>query len=194
MKIFIDAGHGGNDPGAVNPRLGLQEADLALEIGQALSIILKSRGHNVKNTRQTREETPVPSSKNRDLAARAAMANSFGADCFISIHLNGYSSELANGFEIFRAAVAGNEAEQLGVNIVQELIKMIPDLKVRKNTNGGVVKQAGFAVLRLTNMPAVLIECGFISNDKEAIQLSKTEYQNTFATAIAAGLESWYGS
>lgn len=191
MKIVIDAGHGGPDPGAVNNKLGLQEGILSLEIGQALSIYLKGRGHNVKNTRQTVEDTPVPSSKNRDLAARAQIANNFGADCFVSIHLNGHTSSQANGFEIYRYRTT---ADKLGEKIVNQVSKEFPTLRIRRNEFGGGVKIASFAVIRLTNMPAVLVECGFITNNEEARVLSDKNYQQRLATAIGVGIEQWYGS
>lgn len=192
-KIVIDAGHGGADPGAINARLGLKESEMTLDVGQALSIILK-RSHNVKNVRQTYNDTPVPSSKSMDLKARASIANNFNADCFISIHFNAHTNSTANGFEVY-AMPRATKAISLAAKVAESVMNDFNSkLRMRYNTNGGLVKEGTFMVLRRTQMPAILIECAFISNDKEALFFKEKSTQTLFAQSVANGVDLWLSS
>ena len=148
MKIFIDPGHGGHDPGAVGTKS--KEAENVLKVALALEKKLKRKGYEVKLSRRT--DTYLT------LKQRADLANAWGADLFISVHDNSAVNKTATGFEtfIFNGNVSGKTIK-LQQHVHNTIAKGI-GLRDRG------LKRANFAVLRLTSIPALLIEYGFISN------------------------------
>lgn len=170
--ICIDAGHGGKDPGAVNGKRYEKTAALAiaLKVGERL----KAKGFEVRYTRK------------RDiyytLAERCRMSNNWGADAFISIHLNGATNKDATGIETWRYENVGSRTKQLAENVQAELIG------VTGAKDRGVKTTTGFYVLKHTKASAVLVECGFITNKKECDKLFTDEYQNKVAYGIAKGV------
>ncbi|MGL4875266.1 MAG: N-acetylmuramoyl-L-alanine amidase [Clostridium sp.] len=169
-KVFIDPGHGGSDPGASGN--GVIERDKVLEISMKLGTLLRARGIEVKYSR-TSNGAYV------GLSERAQMANSWGADIFVSIHANSFTSVSANGTETF--------LHTNGSNISRELARKINNSIVGKTgTNNRGVKVANFAVLRETNMPSVLVETAFVSNSDDANKLKSNP--TGFAVAIAEGI------
>lgn len=188
--IVIDSGHGGTDPGAVNKNLGLKESELALAMGQALSIVLKARGYDVRNTRQDSKALDV--NKSKDLSLRAKLANDYKADCFVSIHYNS-SAAVASGMEVWHGA---SKSDAFSSSIGKMLANSFPQMKYRKNTSGGYSKakpvEQDLAVLRLTKMPAALIECAFINNDNDIKWFLNPGNVKRFAEVIADGIEAYY--
>ncbi len=172
MKIFIDPGHGGADLGASNQEIGVSEANVNLQVGIYLNDLLISRGFETKMSRTT--DVAV------SLDTRANEANEWGADYFISIHCNSSENPEASGTETF-CRRPNTTAEGLAKSVQAELVK---ELKLRDRG----VNYANFAVLRLTDMPAILVELAFISNNKEATLLKNPDFQKRCALAIANGL------
>lgn len=165
-KIFIDAGHGGSDPGALGN--GLQEKDIVLSIAQKLTALFNSKGIQVSHSRY--------SDVSVGLSERAEMANNWGADLFISIHTNALDgSGSAYGTECYTHPNSTSENKRLSVDIASSISSKL-------GTYNRGHKEADFAVLRLTNMPAVLIETAFIDNSEDADKLNNR--QNDFANAI----------
>jgi len=175
-KICIDPGHGGFDPGAVGPS-GLKEKDVTLSIGLKLREKLQLQGINVVMTRD--RDTALGNNENDDLINRATVANNAKADYFVSIHCNS-AGPTAYGTETF-AYKAGGQGEKLAQAIQEQLIHTI-GLRNRG------VKFANYAVLRNTNMPAVLVETAFISNPAEEKLLADDAWRDRFAEAIAIGI------
>lgn len=178
-KVFaVDAGHGGKDPGAVNSVLGYQEKNFALDIAQILAALLSNAGATVVLTRA--DDTFV------GLTERANIANRAKATAFISIHLNSADNKSARGFEtlIYGTGIA----RTLAIDIQSNLAKAFPDVP-----NRGVKDRPDLTVLNKTIMPAVLVECGFISNIDEAEMMR--DYRNRYkvATAIYQAVEGLYG-
>lgn len=175
MKICIDAGHGfstktnSGDKGAVNG--GLWECASALAISKILTEKLKAKGHEVIMTR--------PDEKFVTLANRCKISNQANADLFISIHLNSAENKTAQGIETWKYVGSNNP---YAVNIQKRLIEATG----AKNRG---VKDGNFYVLRGTKCKAVLVECGFISNEQEKLLLFKTSYQTEIAEAIAQGVQ-----
>jgi N-acetylmuramoyl-L-alanine amidase len=169
VRIFIDPGHegvlSGYDPGAVGN--GLKEADLTLAIAKlARDKLLKYNGVQVKLSRE--------GNKKLTLSQRAKMANDWGADIFISIHINAGGGV---GFESFIFNGNVSEATRANQNVIhQEIIRAT-------GWNDRGKKRANFAVLRQTKMPALLTENGFIDNKTDANKLK----QNAFIDKIAQG-------
>lgn len=193
-KVVIDAGHGLPDPGAVNKGLSLTEESMALDVSQALSVLLKGEGYSVKNTRQ--DNKALSSNKSTDLAMRCNLANDWGADMFISIHFNSSGTGKASGCEVFRADTAGHDAKQLAESISSSITKAFPRMVFRRGTgtlskSDAQTAQGKTTVLRQTKMPAVLIECGFIDNDSDALWFVSKDNITSFVKAISRGIAGY---
>ena len=172
-KVFVDAGHGGSDPGALG--FGYRESDINLQIAKKVEAKLKDKGIDVKMTRTT--DTYY------SLSERAKMANDYAADAFISIHQNSADVESGNGVETYYNRNR-EEDKPLSNDIQKNIIK-------QTSAKDRGVKNAGFVVLKETNMTAALAECGFISNKEEANKISNSNYQDKIATGIADGIEKY---
>lgn len=179
-KIFIDAGHGGPDPGAVGN--GVTEEYVNLNVARYLAQDLRNLGYSVMEYRTTPSQN-VLENKNADLRNRANMANEWGADYFISIHTNSSTNPNASGAEAYVYRLGG-EAEALGESILESISDNLGSI------NRGVMA-ANFAVLRLSRMPAVLVELGYLTNPTEALNLNSPAWQRAVAMAIAEGVYNY---
>lgn len=183
-KIFINPGHmPGVDSGACGN--GLQEADVALRIGNSVAGYLEAVGYEVKVLQSDNLSGESP-----DYPNITATANEWGADLFISIHCNAATST-ARGTETLVYSLGG-DSEKLGkcintqiVNTMQAIDADFPDRGVKKDVRG-------LAVLRLTDMPAVLTETAFIDNEEDAKLL--VEQEDNFAKCIARGISDFYAA
>lgn len=149
-KVFIDPGHGGSDPGASGN--GLKEKEVVLEIAKKLGRLLSNNGIEVNYSRE--DDIYV------DLSERARQANEWGADLFVSIHTNAFDGS-AYGTECYTHPNDTAATKQLSRNVANTLSS-------RLNIYNRGHKEADFAVLRLSSMPAILIETAFIDNSSEA--------------------------
>src|SRR5699024_6483763 len=176
VKVFIDAGHGGSDVGAVAN--GLREKDLTLKIAKKIRNRLnKYSGVSVKMSR-TGDSYP-------SLSRRANMANSWGADLFVSVHINagggvGYEDYIHNTLS------SSSKAGRIQRSINSEVIK------ATGWRNRGR-KKANFAVLRQTKMPAILTENGFIDTKSDANKLKSNSFLNKIADGHAKGIAKHFG-
>ena len=167
--IVLDAGHGGENPGATYQ--GRQEKDDALNLVLAIGAILEENGQEVYYTRTTDiYESP---------AQKAAEANQVGADYFVSIHRN--SSPYPNQYTGIESLVYNKYglAARMAKNINAELEKV-------GFANQGITERPNLAVLRRTRMPAVLVEVGFINTDADNALLDSRF--DDVAKAIATGI------
>lgn len=191
MKVVIDPGHAGRniDPGAVNKISGLQEADTTLMLSKLLENYLSETGYEVKMTRNDWEEGETD-----DLSYRTALANSWGADIFISLHCNSAENENAKGYEIWTSP-DDTLGDRLATCIYGEITEEFPDMPGRADcSDGDPDKESGFYVLIHTKAPACLIEMAFISNAEEASLLADVEWQERYARAIARGVNNYFSS
>lgn len=170
--ICLDAGHGG-EPGAVNG--SKYESIATLDIAKKVGSILKEKGHTVIYTRTKDRSVP--------LFGRCAISNNKGVNAFISIHLNASTNRNAHGIETWHYYKVGDKTKELANNIQNALIKST------SATNRGVKTTETLYVLKHTIAPAVLVECGFISNHEESELLFNEDYQDKIAHAIVLGLE-----
>ncbi len=166
-KVFIDAGHGGTDPGALG--YGYRESDLNLQVAKKVESKLKSKGIDVKMSRN--------SDIFYSLSERAEMANDYGADAFVSIHQNSAEAKSANGIETYYNRKK-EEDRPLSNDIQKQVIS-------QTGANNRGVKNAEFTVLVKSKMISALVECGFITNELEVKKLSDSSYQDKLATGIA---------
>lgn len=168
-RIALDAGHGGSDPGAVYK--GRQEKDDTLDLTLAVGDILKKNGIDVYYTRTTDEyETPFK---------KATDANNSGADLFVSIHRN--SSENPNQYSGVETLVYSDTG--LKAEVARNINNQLEDAGFK---NLGVGERKNLVVLKRTKMPAVLVEVGFINNDKDNYLFD--EEFDSIAQAIADGI------
>lgn len=173
-KVFLDAGHGGKDPGALGN--GLQEKDIVLQVTMKIGDILRSHGLEVIYSRTT--DTFL------ELHERANMANNAKADVFVSVHCNSAINTSARGVETY-SYPGSSEGEKLAKAIQDSII----NAKIFSHNRG--TKTANFAVLRQSKMPAALVELGFISNKLDA-EIQKTK-QDKMALAVAKGILNYLG-
>lgn len=184
IKIYIDQGHNPQSPNAGAEGNGFVEQDLTYEIGIRLYDLLRSNGNfDVRVSRPT-PETSLGTSNSSSLRIRVDEANAFGADYFISLHANASSNPSVSGSE----ALVYNEpsvASDLGEDILVWLNR-ITGLR-----NRGIVERPGLYVLRKTQMPAVLVEMGFISNPSDAALMNNNP--ELFAEGIYNGILQYTG-
>ena len=160
MKIYLDAGHNPTNPNAGAEGNGYREQDLVYEIARQTAVILRQNGLEVRLSRPT-PETQLGTSNASSLAARVNDANSWGADYFISIHTNASLSSSVNGSE---ALVYSSPSESSA--LAEDMLRGLTEATGLRNR--GIKLRPGLYVLRKTNMPAVLMEIGFISNPQNA--------------------------
>lgn len=188
--IVIDAGHGGEDGGAATSD-NILEKDINLEISLKLREYLLSNGFDVIMTRETDtaiyDSAEVSNKKLSDLENRVEIFNSSENNIVISIHQNKFTQSQYNGTQVFYSANNSN-SEKLAECIKSSVVNLIqPDNKRQ-------CKKAGSEIFILNNskVPAVLVECGFLSNDEEALKLQDDTYQTQLAYCIYLGFMEYY--
>lgn len=219
MRIVIDPGHGGKDPGAVR-RKSAKEKDMNLTVAKHLYDYLKKQGFEVKLTRNNDSFVT--------LAGRSKIANEFKADLFISIHTNAAKRTAAHGFEVYfrsdkatdkeaaEVAAFENEAlqyEETHYNFVDMLLQSLakneymnessklaghvrnyvykePGIGIAVSQNNSI-RQANFYVLKGVQSPAILVEMGYISSPKDRLRLNNKSAQKKMAIGIGKGIVSY---
>ena len=217
--IVLDAGHGGQDPGAVGPH-GTKEKDINLAIVLQLEkVFKKDRNYKVILTRN--DDTFIP------LVERANIANKNKADLFISVHCNANLNRNASGFEVYFLSEHASDQEAISTETLENSVVALEDKSDEKKTvlqnmlwsmvvneyinesselssfvaaeasgrlkvpNRGL-KQANFYVLRGTQMPSILVETAYISNYTEESKLNTGSFQKSAADSIYEGVKKYY--
>lgn len=179
IKIYIDQGHNPSPPNTGAEGNGYREQDISYEVGIRLAELLRENGNFEVLLSRPTSTTQVGTSNAGSLRERVNQANRWGADYFISIHTNASVSPSANGTEVLVYS-SPSRAATLAQDIVDSLTE------ATGLTNRGVKERPGLYVLRRTNMPAVLVEMGFISNAYEAELMA--ENPSLFARGIYNGI------
>ena len=171
--VVIDPGHGGPDSGAIGIG-GLRETDVVLDVSKIVTNILRKKGVKVKMTRTNEIDL--------DLGPRVSMANNTKADIFVSIHANASVGKKRNinGLETFY--YSGWKGRLLAEKIQKQIIKVSPGSPDRG------VRRGSYFVIKQTNMPAVLVEIGFVTGRLDGSRLSKDMHRERVAYAIARGI------
>jgi N-acetylmuramoyl-L-alanine amidase len=167
--IILDPGHGGFDRGGV-PRQRIGEKNLTLDVAQRLRRVLESKGYRVIMTRN--------SDVFITLGQRVAIANSHRGATFVSIHFNSASRAGANGIETYYYR---SDSVGLAASIHRNVVGSV------SSENRGI-RRRGYYVLRRTNIPSVLVECGFLTNPVEGRNALSASYRQDLAEAIARGI------
>lgn len=167
--VVIDAGHGGYDRGGI-PGQRVSEKDMTLDVAQRLRKVLSANGYRVVMTRDS--DVFVP------LGTRTAIANQYRNAIFVSIHFNSATRRGADGIETY---FYSRDSLALASAIHHYVAGGAP------SPNRGV-RRRGYFVLRRTNVPAILVECGFLTNPTEASYVQNASYRQKLAEEIAAGI------
>jgi N-acetylmuramoyl-L-alanine amidase len=221
VTIALDAGHGGEDPGAIGKR-GTFEKDVVLSIARRLKRLIDQEP-NMRAYLTRDGDYFVP------LHVRVQKARQIQADLFVSIHADAWISPTARGSSVYALSEKGasssaarwmankeNSADLIGgLNIRHKdraVAEVLLDMSTTAQINdslklgaavlqeiGGInrlhksrVEQAGFAVLRAPDIPSILVETAFISNPDEELRLKDEDYQHQMATALVAGIKRYF--
>lgn len=215
LKIMIDPGHGGKDDGAAG-RFGIREKtvslNLAKKVKREIERMAKLQDYPLELSLTREDDTFIP------LKERARLANSWGADMFVSIHLNSSPVSKARGFEVYFLSPEASdpETERLALKESEgqlptgkdDVLSILSDVRTTFHTNesskfaeemfssisrsvlsnGRGVRQGPFTVLHGTNMPAILVEVGYVTHPEESRLLTKEAYLKRLASAISSGI------
>ncbi|WP_205634381.1 N-acetylmuramoyl-L-alanine amidase, partial [Oceanobacillus sp. E9] len=177
IRVFLDPGHGGHDPGGQG--YGINEKDVVLDIALQTEQFLSTKYKGVLVNMSRTDDTFI------ELTERANMANRWGADYFVSFHTNAFNGS-ANGFETYiHNGNVSNETKQRQTDIHSYIINNI-------NVNDRGEKTANFNVLRNTNMSSILLEYMFIDNFVENTLLKDPSYRTYLAQITADAIASSY--
>ena len=186
--VIVDAGHGGFDGGAVAFD-GTVEKDINLKIALILRDFLTQGGYEVLMTRESDDSTddvgdkPIAARKKSDLQNRLKLMEKYPDAVFVSIHLNKFTTSAASGTQVF-CGPKNDESALLGKCIQNSVTSLL------QKENHRVIKKAtsnNFLLYR-AKIPAVIVECGFISNKSELAKLKNPEYQAQMAFAVYTGI------
>lgn len=175
--IVIDAGHGGDEPGAISPS-GVMEKDLTLDIAKRLNELLKKAGANTFMIREADVTVPYQ--------IRPDIANKLDADLFFSIHINAYYNQTIHGAETLYCPGKGDESKKLA-QIVQN--NMVEKLGLEDR---GIWGRTNLVVLRETKMPAVLAEVGYLTHPKEEKMLLDRDFRQRVAEVLCESIIEYY--
>ncbi len=189
--IIIDAGHGGKDGGAVASD-GTQEQFLNLSIALKLEDYLKSNGYNTMLTRTDDNSLhsdgmeSIREQKVSDIRNRFQIVENNQGCIFVSVHQNYYSDSKYSGTQVFYGP-DNSESEALAQSIQSSVVSQL------QNDNKRVIKKAtsDIYLLKNTTQCAVLVECGFLSNQNELNLLKSDDYQNDLSKAVGDGIISY---
>jgi N-acetylmuramoyl-L-alanine amidase len=169
ITVVIDAGHGGYDRGGI-PSQSVPEKEMTLDVAQRLKKVLSGIGYRVVMTRDS--DVFVP------LGTRVAIANSYSNAIFVSIHFNSAKRTGAGGIETYFY-------DRQSLPLASAIHYFVAGGAPSSNRN---VRRRGYFVLRKTSIPAVLVECGFLTNPTEAAYAQTASYRQKLAEEIAAGV------
>lgn len=177
--IFLDPGHGGLDFGAMIKSPHVEEKRLCLATAHYIKRYLEQKGYRVSLTRS--RDFFVP------LDRRTSLANKARAGIFLSIHYNSCPNDTANGIEVFYSEDS-NTRSKISKKLAEAVLQTTA-LRTEAKSRG--VKKGNLFVLKQTNMPAVLIEAGFLTNPEERDKIKQRDYLDKIAKGIAEGIDKF---
>ena len=180
VVIVIDPGHGGGDPGKVGVNDAL-EKDINLKIGEKLRVLLEDEGIQII---MTREDDFVPESKKEDLKKRVELINEVNPDIVVCVHQNSFTDQTVAGPQVFYHG--SSEISKKIAQTLQEELWLVDEEHQRQ-----IKGNENYYMLSQTEVPTIIVECGFLSNPSDAEKLITEEYQDQIAQAICAGITKW---
>lgn len=189
--IVIDAGHGGEDGGAVSEN-GVSESDINLKIALKLQNLLEQSGSTTVLTRSDEnaiydvDKKTLREKKNSDIRNRVKIGNSSSADIFVSIHLNKIPQSQYSGWQTFFKD-GSEDGKKLATCIQNNLNEAI-----QKENKRVPLKISNVYIIKHVEIPITIVECGFLSNPEEEKQLQSDEYQNRLAWGIYNGIMDYF--
>ena len=183
-KVVIDAGHGGDDPGKIGIN-GALEKDINLQIAFLVQEFLEEADVEVVLTRKTDEglyDAGVPNKKVQDMKHRIAIIDEEAPDVTVSIHQNSYPEEYVHGAQVF-FYTGSREGQALADSIQTQFVEKADAENTRQ-----IKANDSYYLLKKTQVPIVIVECGFLSNSVEAAKLCEETYQERVAWAIHMGI------
>lgn len=184
IKIFIDQGHNPRNINAGAEGFGLREQDITYNVGMFLAELLNQDPRFEVRTSRNSPDEILGTSNSSSLAERVKMANNWPADYFLSIHANANTNPDINGTEMY-VYKENTQSYFLAEHILENIVNIL------KTKDNGVRVRPSLYVLKNTNMPAVLIELAYITNQKDSEKLRNN--QKEFARGIYDGLLSYFG-
>lgn len=183
-RVIIDAGHGGDDPGKIGVD-GVQEKDLNLKMALALRDLLEQQDVEVLMTREDAGglyDERTSNKKVQDMRRRCELINREKPACVISIHQNSYHEESIHGAQVFYYKTS-KESGELAKILQKELVRVVEPTNHRQAKANDT-----YYLLKKTEAPTVIVECGFLSNWDECAKLQNEEYQAKLVWAIQMGV------
>ena len=182
--VIIDAGHGGDDPGKIGVD-GVQEKDLNLNLARALRDLLEQQDVEVLMTREDAGglyDERTSNKKVQDMRRRCELINREKPACVVSIHQNSYHEESIHGAQVFYYKTS-KESGELAKILQKELARVVEPTNHRQAKANDT-----YYLLKKTEAPTVIVECGFLSNWDECAKLQNEEYQAKLVWAIQMGV------
>lgn len=182
--VVINAGHGGDDPGKIGINQ-LLEKDVNLSIALKVRQYLEAQGIRVVMTREDENglyDSGAPNKKVQDMKRRVALIEETAPAITVSIHQNSYPEEYVHGAQVFY--YDGSRDGQLLAQLLQEQLVQ----KLDPENHRQIKANDSYYLLKKTDVPIVIVECGFLSNQAEAKLLGQEEYQDRVAWAIHMGI------
>lgn len=189
--IVIDPGHGAPDGGAKGIQTGVLEKDLNLAISRKVLEKLQNEGYAAILSRETdkglytEENASIRDKKREDMKKRVSIANSEDTACLVSIHMNHFTDPKYSGPQVFYQAES-EAGKRLAESIRLSFLDTIGPHCTRETK-----PTKDLYLLRQTRVPAVIVECGFLSNPEEDALLSDAAYQEALADAVCSGIKNF---
>ena len=191
--VVLDAGHGGEDPGAVSSFNGIKEKDVTLVIANKTKELLEKSGYKVIMTRTEDvlnyddENGSMTAKRRQDLLKRKKIMDESGADIVVSIHLNSYPESKYSGAQTFytKNSLSGKKL----ATKIQESLKINVD---PENDREALQKKEDILITKDCKVTTVIVECGFLSNETECVKLGDEAYQKKLSEAIKTGIDQYF--
>ena len=188
--VVLDSGHGGFDPGKESSD-GILEKHINLAIAERLKELLEKEGIRVVMTRTADNGLYTESGSNKkiaDMKKRCAIIDAAKADIVVSIHQNSYTEEYVSGPQVFYYTTSAEGKEIAGCiqNVMNKELQIERPREIKANDT--------YYILKRSEAPAVIVECGFLSNEREAALLITDTYQQKAAESICDGIQKYFAA
>ncbi|MBQ8291472.1 MAG: N-acetylmuramoyl-L-alanine amidase [Clostridia bacterium] len=189
MRIVLDAGHGGIDGGVSGRKTGVKESDINLAIAMEVKEALADLGFEVVLTRKTEAglyDTTAKGFKKRDMQRRKEIIQEANPLLVVSVHQNFYASTSVRGAQVFY-----KKGDDKGKKLATALQSSLNGLYEKEGVKKRSPSAGQYFMVECTDNPSVIVECGFLSNEKDERLLSSAAWQKQLAASLAAGIMAY---